>query len=98
MINYFDWFYEGQEMKKWIIVALLWANATVSNALETIVIGALPVPNAEILKIAKPLLAKQGYNLEIKEYTDYITPNKALSQKQLDANFFSASAVFNAIQ
>jgi D-methionine transport system substrate-binding protein len=38
--------------------------------------------------VAKPLLVKEGYNLEIKEFTDYVIPNTALAEKQLDANFF----------
>ena len=37
---------------------------------------------------AKPLLAKEGYNLVIKEFTDYVQPNMALASKQLFANFF----------
>ncbi len=55
---------------------------------ETITIGASPVPHAEMLKFIKPALAKQGYDLKITEFSDYITPNLAVSQKQLDANFF----------
>lgn len=55
---------------------------------ETITIGASPVPHAEMLKFIKPTLAKQGYDLKITEFSDYITPNLAVSQKQLDANFF----------
>lgn len=55
---------------------------------ETITIGASPVPQSEMLKFVKPLLAKQGYDLKILEFSDYITPNLALSQKQLEANFF----------
>lgn len=55
---------------------------------ETITIGASPVPHAEMLKFIKPALAKQGYDLKITEFSDYITPNLAVTQKQLDANFF----------
>ena len=53
-----------------------------------LVVGATPVPHAEILKAAKPLLAARGFKLEIIEFTDYIQPNAALSAGDLDANFF----------
>lgn len=55
---------------------------------KTIIVGATPVPAAEILNAAKPLLEKKGYTLQIKEFTDYVTPNTALDQKDLDANLY----------
>lgn len=51
-------------------------------------VGATPVPHAEILKIAQAELAAQNIKLEIIEYTDYVQPNLALENKELDANFF----------
>lgn len=51
-------------------------------------IGASPVPHADILKAAQPMLAKEGVKLEIIEFTDYVQPNMALADKELDANFF----------
>lgn len=56
--------------------------------LKVLKVGATPVPHAEILEVVKPLLEAKGYKLEIVEFTDYVTPNKALSSKELDANFF----------
>jgi D-methionine transport system substrate-binding protein len=53
-----------------------------------LVVGATPVPHAEILNFVKPLLKEKGIDLEIKEFTDYVTPNVALNDKQIDANFF----------
>lgn len=53
-----------------------------------LVVGATPVPHAEILEHVKPILKEQGIDLEIKIYTDYNLPNKQLSEKELDANFF----------
>lgn len=53
-----------------------------------LVVGATPVPHAEILNVVKPILKEKGIELEIKEFTDYVTPNTALNDKQLDANFF----------
>lgn len=53
-----------------------------------LVVGATPVPHAEILEKAKALLAAKGIELEIKVFTDYVTPNTALADGSLDANFF----------
>ena len=54
----------------------------------TIKIGATPVPHVEILEFAKPLLKAKGYDLEIVEFTDYVTPNISVDEGGLDANFF----------
>ena len=54
----------------------------------TITVGATPVPHAEILNEVKPLLAKEGVDLKVVEFTDYVKPNLALNDKELDANFF----------
>ncbi|ADL13555.1 MetQ/NlpA family ABC transporter substrate-binding protein [Acetohalobium arabaticum] len=53
-----------------------------------LVVGATPVPHAEILTEIKPLLAEEGIELKIKEFTDYVTPNVALADGSIDANFF----------
>lgn len=55
---------------------------------KKIVIGASPSPHADILKVAKKELKKEGYELEIKEYSDYVQPNTALESGDLDANYF----------
>jgi len=55
---------------------------------KKIVVGATPTPHAEILNAAKEILAEEGYELEIVEFTDYIQPNKMLESKELDANYF----------
>ena len=54
----------------------------------TIKVGATPVPHVEILEVIKPLLKEKGYDLEIVEFTDYVTPNIAVDEGELDANFF----------
>lgn len=54
----------------------------------TITIGASPVPHAEILNEAKAELEKEGIELKIVEFTDYVKPNLALNDKEIDANFF----------
>ena len=55
---------------------------------KEIVVGATPVPHKEILDKVIPILEKEGYKLKIIEFTDYVTPNTALQEGELDANFF----------
>lgn len=50
--------------------------------------GATPVPHGEILTTVKKDLAKEGVNLEIVEFNDYVQPNVALNDGELDANYF----------
>jgi D-methionine transport system substrate-binding protein len=60
---------------------------------KPLVVGASPVPHAEILDyIAKNLAPKAGLKLEVKEFTDYVLPNTALVDHQLDANYFQTPA------
>ena len=61
--------------------------APAAGAKTTLKVGATPVPHAEILEIVKPLLAKQNIDLQIVEFSDYVQPNLALNDKELDANF-----------
>jgi D-methionine transport system substrate-binding protein len=55
---------------------------------KKLTIGATPVPHAELLNLIKDDLAKEGITLEVKEFTDYVQPNIAVSNGDLDANFF----------
>ena len=55
---------------------------------KTITVGASPTPHAEILNAAKDVLAEQGWTLEVVEFTDYVQPNTALVDGDLDANYF----------
>ena len=55
---------------------------------KTISVGASPSPHAEILEAVRDQLADKGYELDIVEFTDYVMPNVALSEGDLDANFF----------
>jgi D-methionine transport system substrate-binding protein len=58
------------------------------SKIMTVRVGASPVPHAEILKFVKVLGAKDGLDVQIVEFTDYVKPNIALSDKELDANYF----------
>ncbi len=51
-------------------------------------VGASPSPHAEILNFVKDQLAKQGIELEVVEFTDYVLPNKSLEAGEIDANYF----------
>ncbi|WP_434772901.1 MetQ/NlpA family ABC transporter substrate-binding protein [Pseudomonas entomophila] len=73
-------------MKKLLAIAA--AVAAFSAQAETLTVAATPVPHAEILKFVQPQLAKEGVELKVKEFTDYIQPNVQVAEKRLDANFF----------
>src|SRR5690606_12994223 len=71
-------------------VALVLALAAAAGAQGTTVltVGATPVPHAEILEFVKPALQAEGIELRIVEFTDYVLPNLALAEGELDANYF----------
>ncbi|VVN20722.1 D-methionine-binding lipoprotein MetQ [Pseudomonas fluorescens] len=73
-------------MKK--LIAAFAAVAAFSAQAETLTVAATPVPHAEILEFVKPALAKEGVDLKVKVFTDYIQPNVQVAEKRLDANFF----------
>lgn len=56
---------------------------------HTITVAASPTPHSEILnKVVKPILKKQGYKLVVKEFTDYVQPNTATEEGEVDANYY----------
>lgn len=55
---------------------------------KTITVAASPTPHAEILKVAAEVLAKDGYTLEVTEFSDYVVPNNVVEDGELDANYF----------
>ena len=55
---------------------------------EKLIVGATPIPHAELLNLVKDDLKKEGIELEVVEFNDYVQPNKALADKSIDANFF----------
>ncbi|MDL2266505.1 MetQ/NlpA family ABC transporter substrate-binding protein [Desulfovibrio sp. OttesenSCG-928-G15] len=78
-------------MKKLLLcLGLLVCFASVAHAADdkTIVVGVTPFPHKEIMLIAKPLLEKDGYTLELKDFSDYVQPNVNLAEGHLTANFF----------
>ncbi|WP_336334077.1 MetQ/NlpA family ABC transporter substrate-binding protein [Pseudomonas putida] len=81
-------------MKK-TITALAAFIAFSAQAAEHLVVGATPVPHAEILEFVKPALAKEGVDLDIKVFNDFIQPNLQLAQKNLDANYYQYRPFLN---
>ncbi|MCG8909266.1 MetQ/NlpA family ABC transporter substrate-binding protein [Pseudomonas sp. DP-17] len=76
-------------MKKLLLLTALAAAFTTSAfANEKLVVAATPIPHAEILELIKPTLAKEGVDLQIKVFTDYVQPNVQVAEKRLDANYF----------
>lgn len=77
-------------MLKKTLSALAFASLalTVHAADVVLKVAATAVPHAEILNHIKPVLKKQGIDLQVREFSDYIQPNAAVEDKQLDANFF----------
>ena len=61
----------------------------------TIKVGASPTPHAEILEVAKEILAEQNITLEIVPYDDYNLPNDNVEDGQLDANYFQHITYMN---
>ena len=55
---------------------------------QTITVAASPAPHAEILKVAKDILAEKNITLDIIEYTDYVQPNNVVESGEGDANYF----------
>ena len=64
-------------------------SASATSGDNVIKVGASPTPHAEILNDAvAPLLEEAGYKLEVVEFTDYVLPNTATEDGELDANYF----------
>jgi len=81
------------------VLALVLVLACLSVAFaaddRTIVVGASSTPHAEILEQVKDVLATDGWNLDIRIYDDYVLPNTALEDGELDANYFQHTPYLN---
>jgi len=71
-----------------LFAASLSLFAAAAHAADKLVIAATPVPHAEILEFIKPILAKEGVDLQVKVFTDYVQPAAQTNEKQVDGNFF----------
>ena len=75
-------------MKKLLTALAVVAAFSSTAQAETLSVAASAVPHAEILNFVKPALAKEGVELDVKVFTDYVQPNVQVAEKRLDANFF----------
>lgn len=71
-----------------IVALAITSLGAAAQAQEALRVAASPVPHAEILEFVRPQLKAQGVDLQVKVFNDYVQPNLAVSDKQLDANFF----------
>ena len=71
------------------------ASPSADGETTTITVGASPAPHAEILEVAKDILAEQGITLEIQQFTDYVMPNNAVEDGSIDANYFQHITYMN---
>lgn len=72
-----------------VALAFTGCGSSETAANKTIKVGAVPTPHAEILTdVVKPALAEKGYDLEVVEFDDYVLPNTALANGEIDANYF----------
>ena len=88
-------------MKKFILFVLFIVVTFVAvgckkDDSKVIKVGASSTPHAEILEQVKDALKEKGYTLEVVVYDDYILPNKALSDKTIDANYFQHVPYLNS--
>ncbi len=92
-------------MKKFIaltltLVILLCAFSSLiscrNNDEKTIRVAASPTPHAEILEVAKGILSKKGYTLEIVTFDDYVLPNNVVYSGEFDANYFQHLPYLNS--
>ncbi len=80
-------------MKKIAVIVLCLAlvlslGACAKKNDKVITVAASPTPHAEILKAAAKVLEKDGWTLEVKEYSDYVVPNNVVEDGEIDANYF----------
>ncbi len=83
-------------MKKKLVVTIVAAVLALSALTgcgdkkddSTITVAASATPHAEILEQVKPILAEQGYTLEVTVFNDYVQPNQVVESGEFDANYF----------
>ncbi|MDR1126417.1 MAG: MetQ/NlpA family ABC transporter substrate-binding protein [Deltaproteobacteria bacterium] len=79
-------------MKSFLLVLSLFVlcagGASPALAAQDLVVGVNPFPHKDIMLVIKTEVAEEGYNLIIKEFSDYVLPNLALAEGELFANFF----------
>src|SRR5689334_675397 len=75
-------------LRKILLSALVAAAAVTPAGAEAIKVGVTAGPHAQILEAVKPIAAKNGLDIQIVEFSDYVVPNAALEAGDLQANSF----------
>ncbi len=84
-------------MKKLLSLAAFAAlSVSAVFAQTTLKVGATPEPHASILNLVKDDLKEQGIDLQVVEFTDYVTPNEAVEAGDIDANYFQHIPYLNS--
>jgi len=89
-------------MKKILLLPLVAAVLAIAacaksgDTSQKLVVAATAVPHAEILDVVKPLLEKEGVELDVRVFNDYVQPNDQLVQKQVDVNYFQTEPYLDA--
>ena len=79
-----------------IILSLTFVGCQKSESSDNLIkIGVSPRPHRELIELIEEDLAEEGVKLEIIEFDDYVKPNLALAEGQLDANFFQHEPYMN---
>ena len=81
-----------------LILATALAAWSAAAGAETIKIGVTPGPHAQILEAVKPVAAKQGLDIQLIEFSDYVVPNAALDAGEIQANSFQLGFVGAIVQ
>lgn len=71
------------------------SSGKTEEASKVIKVAATPVPHAEILEKAKEILAKDGWDLQITEFEDYVQPIEVVEAGEIDANYFAHTPYLN---
>ncbi len=66
------------------------------DSTDRLSVAATAVPHAEILEVVKPILAKEGVQLDVRVFNDYVQPNDQVAQKQIDVNYFQTEPYLDA--
>ena len=81
-----------------LIAAATLSALSFASWADTLTVGASNTPHAEILEQAKPILAKQGIDLEIKPFQDYILPNTALANQRVKRSELTTEAMETVVK
>jgi D-methionine transport system substrate-binding protein len=79
-----------------LLVGCSASSGGAGNGTQTLTVAATAIPHAEILKQVKPLLAKEGIDLQVKVFADYVQPNVQVVEKGVDLNYFETKPYLDA--